>query len=268
MDFATGPLRFLLPKLAQLLKDEYNLQKGARKDIEFLSHELKLMHAALCEVGKVPREQLSELKRIWAQDVRELSYDMEDIVDTFMVDVDGPDPPSKSRAKKILKRLTRKVTKAMNRRGIAQDIKDILERVKKMAEQHGRYKSDTIIPAQTHIDPRITALYTDVLVGIDEAKQEVIMRLTNKGDGNEQQRIVSIVGFGGLGKTTLAKAVYDQIKGEFDCTSFVSVSSNPDTNRLLRTMLYDLDKKKFKDDFLNTMLDDTRLIELVREFLK
>ncbi|CAL5047591.1 unnamed protein product [Urochloa decumbens] len=270
MDFATGALGFLLPKLAQLLKDEYNLQKGARKDIEFLSRELEIMHAALCKVGKVPREQLSELQRIWARDVRELSYDMEDIVDTFMVDVEGPAPPSKSRAKKILKGMIRKVTKAMNRRGIAQDIKDIKERVKEMAEQHSRYKFDTITPAQTHIDPRLKAQHTEVteLVGIDEAKQEVIMRLTKGDDGNQRQRIVSIVGFGGLGKTTLAKAIYDEIKGEFNCTAFVSVSSNPDTDKLLRNMLYDLDKKKFKDDIQNTILDETHLINLVREFLR
>ncbi|CAN6200495.1 unnamed protein product [Urochloa humidicola] len=272
MDFATGALGFLLPKLAQLLKDEYNLQKGVRKDIEFLSSELEIMHAALCKVGKVPREQLSELKRIWARDVRELSYDMEDIVDTFTVSVEGlPDPPSKSRAKEIIMEMTRKVTKAMNRRGIAQETKDIKNRVKEIAKKHGRYnRLDTITPAQTHIDPRIKALYTDVteLVGIDEAKQEVIMRLTSKGDGNQQRRIVSIVGFGGLGKTTLAKAVYDEIKGEFDCTAFVSVSSNPDTNRLLRNMMYDLDKKKFEGALLNTTLHETHLINLVREFLQ
>jgi disease resistance protein RPM1 len=30
---------------------------------------------------------------------------MEDIVDTFLVDVEGPDPPSKRGAKKILKKM-------------------------------------------------------------------------------------------------------------------------------------------------------------------
>ncbi|RLM99151.1 hypothetical protein C2845_PM06G34870 [Panicum miliaceum] len=46
MDFATGPLGTLLPKLAKLLQDEYKLHKGARKGIEFLSSELEAMHAA------------------------------------------------------------------------------------------------------------------------------------------------------------------------------------------------------------------------------
>ncbi|KAL6654697.1 hypothetical protein ACP70R_008162 [Stipagrostis hirtigluma subsp. patula] len=93
MELATGALGTLLPKLAQLLKDEYNLQRGVRKDIEFLSRELQSTHAALLVVGEVPPEQLTKLVRIWAKDVRELSYDMEDIVDDFLVRVEGPNPP-------------------------------------------------------------------------------------------------------------------------------------------------------------------------------
>ena len=96
------------------------------------------MHAALREISKVPREQLDDLQRIWARDARELSYDMEDIIDTFMVDVEGPDPPSKRGAKKIFKKTVRKVVKSMARREVAQEIDDIKERVKELAERRDR----------------------------------------------------------------------------------------------------------------------------------
>lgn len=100
MEFATA----LLPKLTKLLHDEYNLQKSARKGIEFLYNELKAMRAALEVIGEVPKEQLNQLQTIWAQDVRDLSYDMEDIIDTFMVDVAGPDPPAKVAPKRSSRR--------------------------------------------------------------------------------------------------------------------------------------------------------------------
>ncbi|CAL4980721.1 unnamed protein product [Urochloa decumbens] len=242
MEFAGAALRTLIPKLVQLLQEEYNLQKGVRKDIEFLSSELERSQAALRVVGMVPPEQLTELVRLWVRDVREVSYDMEDIVDTFM---------------------------AMTRHDIGQEIKVIRERVKEVAERRDRYKFDIAPTTKIPVDPRITALYTKVteLVGVDEAKEEVVTRLT-KGDDDQQKNIVSIAGFGGLGKTTLAKVVYDEIKEQFDCTAFVSVSRNPDIKKLLKQMLYAFDNEKFKNDIHSTVLDETHLIDLVREFLQ
>jgi len=95
-----------------------------------------------------------------------------------------------------------------------------------------RYKVDAISPGKTtSVDPRITAMYTKMtdLVGIDE----LITRLTKEEDciSSAEQRIISIVGFGGLGKTTLAKAVFDKIKAQFNCSAFISVSQNPDMTK-------------------------------------
>ncbi|CAO2176319.1 unnamed protein product [Urochloa humidicola] len=138
MEFATGALGTLLPKLGKLLHDECNLQKGAKKDIEFLSRELERTQAALCCVGELPREELQEHVRIWARDVRELSYDMEDIVDTFLVCVQGPEPPSKRSAKRFIKKMVGIVTKATTRHEIGQEIKDIKKRIKEVAERRDR----------------------------------------------------------------------------------------------------------------------------------
>ncbi|KAL6654686.1 hypothetical protein ACP70R_008151 [Stipagrostis hirtigluma subsp. patula] len=268
MEFATGALGSLLPKLAQLLKDEYNLQKGVRKDIEFLERELKSMHAALLVVGEVPPKQLTKLVRIWAKDVRELSYDMEDIVDAFLVRVEGPDPPSKKSAKKFIKKMFKVVTKGTTRHQIAEEIKDIKERVKEVAERRDRYKVDAISPAKTTIDPRIKALHTKAadLVGISEAREEVITLLKVEDMSTQQQRIVSIVGFGGLGKTTLARAVLDKIKVHFNCTAFVSVSQNFNMKKFFMDMFYELDKEKHSYIYSSGMGEE-QLIDIVKQFL-
>ena len=81
-----------------------------------------------------------------------------------------------------------------------------------------------------------------------------------------EQRIVSIVGFGGLGKTTLAKAVYDKLKPQFNCMAFVSVSRDPDIIKVLKDILYELDKKGYKD-IHNTALGQQQLTDIVHEFL-
>jgi hypothetical protein len=71
-------------------------------------------------------------------------------------------------------------------------------------------------------------------VGIDGPKEELLSQVVH--DPSQQLKILSIVGFGGLGKTTLANAVYREIGGEFNCTAFVSVSQKP----TMRTVLYGL----------------------------
>jgi thymidylate kinase len=48
------------------------------------------------------------------------------------------------------------------------------------------------------------------------------------------------VGFGGLGKTTLANQIYQKIKGQFDSSCFVPVSRNPNIAKILADMLKEL----------------------------
>ena len=70
------------------------------------------------------------------------------------------------------------------------------------------------------LEPRLSK-YMEVneLVGIDETIDELVKILMgDNGVRLQQGKIVSIVGFGGLGKTTLANAVYEKIGALFDCS--------------------------------------------------
>jgi hypothetical protein len=64
MDLATGAMGSLLPKLAELLNEEYKLQKGVKEDVKSLEKEMKTMHAALRVVGEVPCNQLDEMVKL------------------------------------------------------------------------------------------------------------------------------------------------------------------------------------------------------------
>ncbi|CAN1730834.1 Disease resistance protein L6 [Linum perenne] len=64
------------------------------------------------------------------------------------------------------------------------------------------------------------ALVTDELVGIDFHVEEV-MRLLSLDSHSASEKIVGIHGMGGLGKTTLAKAVYNKVSMQFDHCCFL-----------------------------------------------
>jgi hypothetical protein len=70
------------------------------------------------------------------------------------------------------------------------------------------------------------------------------------------------VGFGGLGKTTLANQVYEKIKGRFDCSCFVPVSRNLNVAKMLADMLKELGSCVDPSD------DERQLINKLRAFLQ
>ncbi|CAL5067140.1 unnamed protein product [Urochloa decumbens] len=239
----------LAPKLLQLLQDEYKLQKGLRVEVKSLAQELESTHIALC---KVPPDKLDPQVKLWARDVREASYDMEDILDTFLVRVDGGDhqPANEEKAGKF-ERLQEKMGKLFSlsklkaRHDIARAIEDIKKQVDEMTKRRERYKVNdlTVNPsAPTSIDPRLSALYTKVseLIGINGAVGELISMLSLQKDEVScgKLKIVSVFGIGGLGKTTLAKDI-----------------------------LIDLDKRKYTDVGI-LVWDEKQLIEELRDFLR
>nr|AGQ17381.1 RGA1d [Aegilops tauschii] len=274
MNIVTGAMGSLIPKLGELLMEEYKLHKRVKKDVEFLGKELESMHAALIKVGEVPREQLDRQVKLWADEVRDLSYNMEDVVDKFLVRVDGDGiqqpHDNSSRFKELKNKMIGLFKKGKNHHRIADAVKEIKEQLQEVAARRDRNK--VVVPNPTEpitIDPCLRALYAEAteLVGIYGKRDQELMRLLSmEGDDASNKRLkkVSIVGFGGLGKTTLASAVYEKIKGDFDCRAFVPVGQNPDMQKVLRDILIDLGNSH--SDL--AILDANQLIKKLHDFLE
>ncbi|OEL14553.1 putative disease resistance protein [Dichanthelium oligosanthes] len=278
VDLVAGALGMLPSKLLELLNHEYKLQKGLGAEIQSLSRELESVHAALLKVAAVPWDQLDEQIKLWAREVREASYDMDDVLDSFLVRVEGcDDHVHQSRLKSALKKMGRVFKKGKARRGIAGAIEDIKKQLQEVADRRARYKVDEIVakPApKSSIDPRLEAMYKEVkqLIGIDKSMGELISMLTPSQEGddvsdNKIMKMVSVVGVGGLGKTTLAKASYDKLRSQYDCGAFVSVGRNPDLVNVFKDILFDLDKNKYQN-IHNTGRGIYQLIHELREFLR
>nr|TKW01904.1 hypothetical protein SEVIR_8G208901v2 [Setaria viridis] len=266
MEIVTGAIPSLLHKLGELLVGEYNLQKEVKGGIIFLQAELESMQGALEKISRTPADKIDDQDKIWARKVREMSYDIEDNIDKFIMQCKGWKTTEQHSFKEAIARTLKWFRQPKIRRKIATEIRGIKSCVIEVHERRSRYEVSLGVDKPVTVDPRLFAQYTEVkeLVGIGEARDELINKIFI--EENEvplkQGRIVSIVGFGGLGKTTLATAVYKKIRAQFDCYAFVSVSQTPDLKKLYNDLLYDLGKS-INDEALG----ERRLIEVLREFL-
>jgi hypothetical protein len=258
---STGAIKTLLPKLFALANGEYKLQKGVKRKIAFLRDELISMETLLVKLAD-NEEKLDGQAKDWRNKVRELSYDIEDCIDLFMHKMSI----SSGAEANLVKKTSSKIQKIWSRHKVAKLIQELEARAQEESDRRMRYKFDEAADdfgKVVQIDPRLPALFVEAsrLVGVDGPREEIIEWLKEDECG-QQLRVVSIVGFGGLGKTTLANQVYQKIKGQFDCSCFVPVSRNPNVAKILTDMLKEL------GSCIDPTDDERQLIEKLREFLQ
>ncbi|KAF2296357.1 hypothetical protein GH714_037534 [Hevea brasiliensis] len=129
-------------------------------------------------------------------------------------------------------------------REVAYEAEDVLDELA-YENLRGRLKCKSnrerrIMP-QIDLDRVTDSVLDDPVVG-READVSKIVNLLNCSNDQQVLTIVSIVGMGGLGKTTLAKLVCQEVmeKKFFDLKIWVCVSDNFDDQRILGEMLQTL----------------------------
>ncbi|XBH90118.1 hypothetical protein VPH35_081869 [Triticum aestivum] len=263
-----GAMGSVLRKLGALLSDEYKLLRSVKGDVMFLKAELETMHAFLKMMSEV--EDPDELSKCWIKEVRELSYDIEYGIDSFMLSPCGESSRKPRGFKGRLSRCMDIMTNSKTRHCIAKKIKVLKQDAIEVSSRWARYKVDDVVskPSRISIDPCLPAFFTEMtrLVGIDGPKDKLIKLLTEGEVAIAQQlKVVSIVGIGGLGKTTLANQVYQKLEGQFECQAFMSVSQKPDLKRIFRNILSQI---CCQECVSNEEWDEQQLINTIRQFLK
>jgi len=204
-------------------------------------------------------EELDPDAKHWRKQVREMAFDIEDCIDDFISNVASVD----ARAG-FLQKASHFLKTCRAHLEAAWQIKELKTRLQEISERRKRYKLEHHIPGSSFAasDPRLPALYkeTDNLVGLDGPRDELLKWVL---DEKKQLKGLAIVGFGGIGKTTLANEVYRGVKGQFDCHTFVSVSQRPDITRLLNGI-----RSKLGHQESSYPCDVKDLIDDIREYLQ
>jgi hypothetical protein len=150
------------------------------------------------------------------------------------------------------------------------ELQGLKRRVVEASERRTRYKLDEAIwKSNTAIDLRLLALYAETagLVGIEGPREELIQLIMDeKSVSAGQLKVLSIVGFGGLGKTTLVIQVYRQLQTQFEFQAFISVSQKPNIRKILRRILSQVGYVARVDTHME-IWDEDELIRTLQEYL-
>uniref|UniRef100_A0A8R7QX65 Disease resistance protein RPM1 n=2 Tax=Triticum urartu TaxID=4572 RepID=A0A8R7QX65_TRIUA len=263
-----GVLGPLLGKLTGLLADECARLKGVRREIRSLRSELTCMHGA---VQKYTTLQDPDVQvKAWISLLRELAYDIEDVIDKFIHQLGNEGHQHQGGFKEFFRKTARRLKTLGSRRGIANQINDLKIRLEQVKELKSSYKLDDIPCVHSVVDPRLSALFVEEthLVGIDGPRDDLVKwMLEDESRSTKDRKVLSIVGFGGLGKTTLAKEVYRKIQGEFHCHAFVSVSQKPNVKKIMKDLIPRVPCKEDFKEGIETW-DEAECIAKLKELLQ
>uniref|UniRef100_K3ZLJ6 AAA+ ATPase domain-containing protein n=1 Tax=Setaria italica TaxID=4555 RepID=K3ZLJ6_SETIT len=257
MDLVVGAsndaVKSLVGKLGSLLAQEYTLIGGVSDDIQYINDELASMQAFLNRLKQEARRD--EQRQDWMKQVREVAYDIEDCVDNASHRLSRE--PRGSGKLASLRRAWYLLHTLYARHCIATEIRNLKVRAQHVSERRTRYgvenparqdKASDSKEATAPFDcpaPPPQLIGTVAPVGIEHAKEKLkpwFMEAKQQSTAHDQPRFLAIVGFGGLGKTTLAMALYREFGDEFDCRATVLASQKFHLLTVLRSLI-----KQFHD---------------------
>uniref|UniRef100_A0A0E0R610 AAA+ ATPase domain-containing protein n=1 Tax=Oryza rufipogon TaxID=4529 RepID=A0A0E0R610_ORYRU len=264
--FSLGAMGPLLRKLNSLLQTpEIRLPTPLKDGVELLKEEVEEISGALLEQTKV--DSPSHKARYWMEEVRELSYHIEDCIDTMMPRLS--DAKNRSRISRSVRARGYKVGRVRIARLPKKPepstmIAELTDLVREASERHQRYQLDDgcdLFSADGWAPVTCRNIARN-LVGIDEPKSKLTKLLTDEAE--EQLKVVCIFGAPGIGKTTLAEELYRELGRRFECRAFVRASRKPDTRRILEAILSQVQRSPRPSDACTVQ----SLIDYLREFLK
>lgn len=262
----------LLNKLIPILAEEISLLGELRFQVEDIKVELDAMKSFLRDADK--KKQSNRVIKNWLDQVRDVAYDVEDLLDEFFYRFNGQ---PRQRFKRLIRSAIQLPKDVFIRHKIASRLHQIKARVESISVRRERYPQDLIEEATSSGDSSRAwqrraqislSVEDDQIVGMKEKVELLVGVLV---DREPQRRVISVTGMGGLGKTTLVTKAYQShvVKNHFNCSACVSLSQTPKISELLRSLIIQLFLSR--EEMVPTnigMIEDGALIQMAKNYLQ
>ncbi|XP_044479412.1 putative disease resistance protein RGA1 [Mangifera indica] len=251
----------LLAKLITLASDEVSLAFGVKNDVEKLADTLNTIKVVLLDAEE--KQNHNPKLRVWLEKLKEVCYDAEDVLDEIEVENLHNQVVNRQSITKKVCHFCSSSNPIVFRFTLGHKIKEINKRLAKIAADKNDFNLTEKIDSNHVVDwDRETHCFvrnSDV-IGRDEEKKMIIERLLQPSYGHENVSVISIVGIGGLGKTTLAKWVYEDkiVSDYFSLRIWVCVSDEFSLKKLLIDIINSATRQKHSQMSLDQLQSKLR----------
>lgn len=216
-----------LPKLTEELKERKSRQFQIKIHIDFIKRELELLAAAIDDHELSGKGTCSREVSVLIKQARELARDTEDCIYVYLY--------------------PKTASSRLGSKEFAMKIEAYRNEATKLYEKLSAPTQDTNIePQDQHVEPSRFLTNGETLHELLELVQEKARPPSTRGKGIStftlegaldtgpplssmvKRRVISIVGFNGIGKTRLAKKVHEhtEVRNTYNCRAMVTASVN------------------------------------------
>ncbi|KAL4353376.1 hypothetical protein GQ457_06G016730 [Hibiscus cannabinus] len=248
----------LFSKVWDLVHQEISRMWDIREDLEKLGNTITTIKAVLldAEEKQVRQHQL----RLWLQRLRNACYDTEDVLDEFEIEALRKQDRKEINFGKKVGYFLSSSNPLPFRFNMAQKIKELQHTFREIAELKNNFhlteihdcpRHDRLFDRETH-----SFVQASEVISRDDEKQKIVKMLTQDDPtGEEDIPVLAIVGIGGMGKTTLAKLVFNDITvhNHFELKLWVCVSEDFDVQQLMLKVVKAVKAEKGGDGVLGSM---------------
>ncbi|KAK4587566.1 hypothetical protein RGQ29_018825 [Quercus rubra] len=268
----------------QLSKEEIKLLVGVDEEVQKLQDNLGFIKAMMDDAEE--RHAVKQrTEKLWLEQLQDKYYEMDDVLDTWSTERikaeiakeegKAADITTPAVVKKKVCSFIPSPSCCFNlplRHDLGHKIKTLNGKLDEIFNDRGKYGIDFNRQPEVVERPRTTAFVDEAdIIGRDNYREELLSNLLGVGSSKERKpHVISLVGMGGLGKTTLAQIAYNhsEVKAHFDKRMWVCVSDPFDQCKVAKAIIESLEGHSPNATELQSLLDKLySLIEGKRFFL-